>query len=303
MPGLGAFSMLELFGPARVSTVVRQLPRISTSMKRLHLIEIEDQDWCPRTIRDAATDYLKFCLAATKPYAATVPILTTALQRTGTQQVLDLCSGAAGPWPWLHPLLTEKGMDVSVCLTDKYPNLEAFGRSSRLTNQAISYHPQPVDATRVPHDLPGFRTMFTAFHHFRPEQALAVLADAVRQRQGIGVFEITQRRALPLLLTLPAPLGVLAVTPFLRPFRWSRLLWTYLIPLVPMVTLFDGLVSCLRTYSVDELRELTAKLPANDYHWDIGTVKSERTPILITYLLGVPIENAAEQVDAPNERR
>ena len=83
------------------------------------------------------------------------------------------------------------------------------------------------------------------------------------------------------------------MTPFLRPFRWSRLLWTYLIPLVPVVTLFDGLVSCLRTYTVRELRELTERLDANDYHWEIGTVKGKTTPIPITYLIGVPIENTA----------
>jgi len=176
-------------------------------MKRLHLIEIEDQDWCPRTFRDATTDYLQFALAATKPYAVLIPILATTLQRTGTRQILDLCSGAAGPWLWLRPVLAEMGLSVSVCLTDKYPNMEAFGRSSRLTHEAISYHPQPVDATRVPGELQGFRTMFTAFHHFRPEQACAVLADAVRTRQGIGVFEVTQRGVLALLLTLLSPLA------------------------------------------------------------------------------------------------
>jgi len=93
---------------------------------------------------------------------------------------------------------------------------------------------------------------------------------------------------------------VLVVTPFIRPFRWSRLLWTYLIPLVPMVTLFDGLVSCLRTYSIEELRDLAARLDANDYLWDIGTVKSTSSPIPITYLIGVPNENAAEPCAAAN---
>jgi hypothetical protein len=102
-------------------------------MKRLHLFEIHDQNWCPRTVRDAATDYLQFTIAATKPYAAMVPILAAALQRTGARQVLELCSGAAGPWLWLHPVLAERGVNVSVCLTDKYPNREAFGRSNRLT--------------------------------------------------------------------------------------------------------------------------------------------------------------------------
>jgi len=137
-------------------------------MKRLHLIEIEDQDWCPRRVRDGATDYLQFALAAAKPYAAVIPILATALQRSGTRQVLDLCSGAAGPWPWLHPRLAERGVSVSVCRTDKYPNMEAFGRLSRLTRQAISYHPEPVDATRVPSELAGIADDVHRFSSFPP---------------------------------------------------------------------------------------------------------------------------------------
>ena len=262
-------------------------------MKRLHLIEIHDQDWCPRTVRDGETDYLQFVIAATKPYAAMVPILAAALQRTGTRQVLDLCSGAAGPWLWLQPVLAERGVSVSVCLTDKYPNVEAFRQTNRLTHQSISYHLESVDATRVPEELTGFRTIFSAFHHFRPEQACAVLTNAVHKRQGIAVFEGTQHSVLALLLMLLVPLMVLLMTPFIRPFRWSRLLWTYLIPLLPLVVLFDGLVSCLRTYSVEELRDLAARLDANDYHWDIGTVKSKTGPIPITYLIGVPNEKTA----------
>jgi hypothetical protein len=262
-------------------------------MKRLHLIEIHDQDWCPPTVRDGETDYLQFVIATTKPYAAMVPILTAALQRTGTRQVLDLCSGAAGPWHWLQPVLAERGVSVSVCLTDKYPNVGACRQSNRLTHQSISFYPQSVDATRVPEELTGFRTVFSAFHHFRPEQACAVLADAVHKRQGIAVFEGTQHSVPALLLMLLVPLMVLLVTPFIRPFRWSRLLWTYLIPLLPLVVLFDGLVSCLRTYSVEELRDLTGRLDANDYHWDIGTVKNKAGPMPITYLIGVPNEKAA----------
>src|SRR4030095_2408901 len=159
----------------------------------------------------------------------------------------------------LQPVLAERGVSVSVCLTDKYPNLEVFRESSGLTHQSISYHPQSVDAMRVPEELTGFRTIFSAFHHFGPEQARTVLADAAHKRQGIAVFEGTQRSVLALLLMLLVPLMVLVMTPFIRPFRWSRLLWTYLIPLLPLVAMFDGLVSCVRTYSVEDLRDLTAR--------------------------------------------
>lgn len=204
-------------------------------MKRLHLIEIHDQHWCPPTVRDGETDYLQFVIATTKLYAVVVPILAAALHRTGTRQVLDLCSGGAGPWLWLQSDFAERGVSVSVCLTDKYPNVEAIRQLNRMTHQSISYQPQSVDATRVPEELKGFRTIFSAFHHFRPEQACAVLADAVHTRQGIAVFEGTQRSLLALLLMLLVPLMVLLMTPFIRPFRWSRLFWTYLIPLIPLV--------------------------------------------------------------------
>ena len=257
-------------------------------MKRRHWIEIEDQSWCPGAIRNAATDYLQFCLAATKPYAPVVPILAQAIERAGTRRVLDLCSGGAGPWLWLQPALAKMGVPVTVYLSDKYPNLEAFQRSRRISNDGITYNPHSVDATRVSGELGPFRTMFTAFHHFTPSQGREILADAVHQQQAIAIFEATERTVLALFLMLLAPLAVLLVTPLIRPFRWSRLFWTYLIPAVPIVTLFDGIVSCLRTYTVHELRDLVAGLGENEYHWQVGTVRSGRSLTPITYLIGVP---------------
>ncbi len=260
-----------------------------SSIKRLQLFEIMDQAWCPRTIRDSVTDYLEYVSSSTRPYRPVLPVIAAALRRSSSRQVVDLCSGAGGPWLWLQPVLAEMGVPISVCLTDKYPNVGAFRRSGHESNQAIRYHPQPVDARRVPGELTGFRTVFTAFHHFRPEEARAVLADAVRQRQGILVVEGIERSALALgLMLLVVPLMVPIVTPVIRPFRWSRLFWTYLIPLVPLIAVFDGLVSCLRTYTVAELRELAAGNGFENYHWEIGALRNKPAPIPVTYLLGVP---------------
>ena len=260
-------------------------------MKRLHLIEIEDQSWCPRLIRDYATDYLQFAIVVTKAYSSVMPLLADALKRTDSRQILDLCSGGAGPWVDMLPSLWAVGVDAPVRLTDKYPNREAFERANQQSHGAITGHLEPVDATAVPADLTGFRTMFSAFHHFRPEQARAILADAFNQRQGIAVFEAGQRNLKMLLSMLLVPLAVMLVTPFIRPFRWSRLLWTYLIPAVPLINLFDGFVSCLRMYSVEELRSLAAGLANDSYTWSAGTVEGKRVPMPVTYLIGVPIEN------------
>jgi hypothetical protein len=42
----------------------------------------------------------------------------------------------------------------------------------------------------------------------------------------------------------------------------------------------------LRSYSLEDLRELTAGLSAPDYDWQIGDERSGRVPI--RYLIGTP---------------
>ena len=143
----------------------------------------------------------------------------------------------------------------------------------------------PVDATEVPNELQGFRTMFTSFHHFSPEQAGAVLQNAVDAGEGIGVFEVTRRAPSTILLTLAWGLLLFLCTPWIRPFRWSRLFWTYLVPIIPLVLLFDGVVSCLRSYRPIELREIVGRLIANDYQWEVGETSGE---LPVTYLIGRP---------------
>ena len=134
-------------------------------MKRLHLVEIHDQGWFPCTMRDAETDYLQFVIAKTQPYGAIVPLLAAALERTGARHVLDLCSGAAGPWLWLQPALAERGVNVSVCLSDKYPNHGAASQVDHGPYRGLRYLAEPVDAERVPDELTGFRTIFSAFQN------------------------------------------------------------------------------------------------------------------------------------------
>jgi hypothetical protein len=204
-------------------------------------------------------------------------MLREAIARSGATRVVDLCSGAGGPWRgWGNH------GPAPVVLTDKYPN--------RLAQSGLlPFHPMAVDATAVPSDLTGFRTLFTSFHHFRPAQARAILADAVRQGQGIGVFEISRRAPLEIAVISLTWLAVLVLVPFIRPVRWSRLAWTYLPPVLPLVGLFDGIVSCLRTYSPPELRDLLRGLDTpNTYEWQIGETRSRWSPLVVTYLVGVP---------------
>ena len=71
----------------------------------------------------------------------------------------------------------------------------------------------------------------------------------------------------------------------IRPFKWGRILFTYLIPLVPLFVFWDGIVSSLRTYFINEMKELINNLQNKDsYEWQTGKIKSG--PGVILYLTG-----------------
>jgi hypothetical protein len=266
------------------------MPFVSRGLiPRLQLFEIEDQSWCPAVIRDAMTDFLRFLMETFAPYRAAAAILARALAATGDASIVDLCSGGGGPWlDLIDRIPAAGGRTPRVRLTDWFPNLAAFARLREASSGAIEGDAEPVSAMGVPARLGGFRTLFTALHHFRPGDAHAILADAVRARRGIAVFEVTRRTPLALLGALFLPVLVLLFTPFIRPFRWSRLLWTYLLPVLPLAVWFDGTVSCLRTYTPEELRDLVKDLQ-EAYAWEVGTVRSAPLPSRVSYLVGLPL--------------
>jgi hypothetical protein len=255
-------------------------------LPRLQLFELEDLPWFPRTIRDLATDYLHFLERRFQLHKPVVPLLCGALEKSAQSRVVDLCSGGGGPVWALYEDLLASGLAVQFTLTDRYPNLTAFRRLAALHPSGIAYVADSVDAAKVPRDLLGLRTMFNAFHHFAPAAARAVLQCAVEAGQPIAIFEIPERSVKTIIPLLFTPLFLAVATPFIRPFQWRRLLWTYLLPLVPLTCWWDGIVSQLRAYTGSELKGLTQGL--GTYHWEANRIPIGVTPGHLTYLVGIP---------------
>jgi hypothetical protein len=144
---------------------------------------------------------------------------------------------------------------------------------------------QPIDARNVPKELKGLRTQFLSFHHFKPKDAKLILQNAIDTNNSIAIFEGQERSIPSILAMIFSPISVLLTTPFIRPFRFGRIIFTYLIPIVPVFVLWDGIVSSLRTYSLQEMNGLVGSLNGKENNdWEINKVKSG--PGVILYLLG-----------------
>ena len=62
---------------------------------------------------------------------------------------------------------------------------------------------------------------------------------------------------------------------------------TYVLPAIPLVVLFDGIVSCLRSYTLAELEALVRGVGEGRMRWQVG--EAGRGPVPMSYVIGEPV--------------
>jgi hypothetical protein len=195
-------------------------------MKRVQGFEFEDAHWFPGFLRDFMTDYLGAAVEMLDLFKPAADVIAAGLQASGQTRIVDLGSGGGRVWHALAPILQSAVPSLQVRLTDAYPNTSAMNAVAAEHPEMIVSEARPVDATAVPADLIGMRTMFLAFHHFPPDAAVAILQDATAANQPLAIFEGQRRDLRHLVQFALSPLAVLALTPRLRPFTWRRIIFT-----------------------------------------------------------------------------
>ena len=255
-------------------------------MKRFNIPELEDFVWFPHFLREGVTDCLQFLANVSKGLNPIAPMLAKAIKSSKATQVLDLASGAGGPWLTLLPALEEEGVKINVVLSDLFPSEKSYQWQAQESAGRITAHSEPVDFTEKV-EIKGLRTLFNSLHHLNPKQVEALLLSTMKSGEAIAMFDGEDKKVvgpLVMLMSFPAPFFL---TPFIKPFKFSRWIFTYFIPLIPFVILIDGVISFLRTYSTAELQEIVSGLPSG-YDWEVGVHVVPKNPFGISYVIGVP---------------
>ena len=246
---------------------------------------------------------------------------------------VDFCSGAGGPTPWVEREVNrgytqarreeglrngQLGIDgyangdvgksnsigVDFVLTDIHPHLEAWSEAAKQSDN-LHYVPTSVDAASAPSDLLSlagtqgsdskktFRLFSLAFHHFPDPLAVHILENTLSTSSGFAIFEL-QGRDLGNILTV-LMLGPLLWLGSWYWFwgRWGHLFWTYVIPVVPFVIVFDGVVSCLRTRRDGEVMELireavgSGQCSLDGWRFETGTALHTWPTGRMQYFIGI----------------
>ncbi len=255
-------------------------------MKRVHLFEFEDFNWFPDFIRDGGTDFLGFVLGVIRFYEPVVEVLENVIEKTNHNQILDLCSGSGGPIEFINQKI-DPNIDIRFFVSDKYPNIPAYNDLKLRTKNIVSYNTQSLDVLKLNTDIIGIRTMFSAIHHFEPIEVKTILQNIVISGMPVCIFDSGDKHIGTILgILLFHPILFFICTPFIRPFKLSRIIFTYFIPLIPVYTIWDGVVSILRLYKPKELMEMAQSSDRQKlYDWKCGKLKN-RIGFSVTYLIG-----------------
>ncbi len=258
-------------------------------LPRLQLFEWEDQEFFPHQIRDALTNYLYLVWTVGRFYRTTLPVLEQTMHQCNRHHIYDLCSGGGGAWSHIVQALNARQLDISVRLSDYYPNLKAFEALHDQSGGTIQFDAQSVDACKATLPSNSIVTLLLALHHFAPPDVERILSNAVAQDAPIVIFEIQQRTILDVLIMLVHFPICWVVTPFMKP-TWVQLLFTYIVPIIPFCIVWDGMVSAMRTYTSDELGTMARTVdPTGRFNWQSGLSKHPLHSV--SYFVGCPVDS------------
>ena len=261
-------------------------------IKRLNIKEFHETNYCPAWLRDYLTDFLSFFTYHLNPYKTACQLLKTAMTQAKQQQIIDFCGGNGR---YMIKILRNINGSTGKCravVCDKFPNQQSVKELAVLSDGQVEYMAESVDLLDIQPLPTGFRTIFSGIHHFDETTIKTFISSAIEQGSGVAFFDYTKRTWFNIIIpALLVPGLVWGVTPFIRPFSWHRLLFTYIIPLVPLLVMVDGCISNWKAYSPLEFTAMVDEFTDADYLWQIGEHKAIFGTCPVTYLIGYPKKN------------
>lgn len=272
-------------------------------MKRIQLFEFEDFSWFPSSIRTAMTNLIVVFHKMVGTKKVIQSILENVLKENHFTQLVGLGSGSGGIMPEvLAGMNAERDQKINLVMTDLHPHPKLVRFFNHDGDNGISYQAKPLNAANLGEAPKGLKIMVNSFHHMPPEVAKSILKSAEENGQPVLIYEMVQNK-IPILLwwlLLPISLSVLIImslfmTPFVRPMTWQQIVFTYLIPIIPLCYAWDGQASLVRMYTFEDIHELLGGGSRENYQWKMEVARKKNGKELGYYIRGNPQVNTKGQ--------
>ncbi len=245
------------------------------TIKRWHGFEFNGSPWCPGFIRDAIVTILGKSLRSSNLYDEVGQPFAAFCTQAHIHSLVDLASGSGDAMAILVDEMVRNRCPLpTIYLSDLLPNVTAMAEAIG-TRPHLKIITTPVDANHLETlaDHQGY-SIISAFHHFHQDLARKIFSHCVDKGKALVIIEPFPRRLLsffPLFLYGTAHLALYPI--FSKKQRLLKALCTYIIPIIPMAMLWDGLMSVQRIYTKKDLFALAAPHQGK-FHWQYQEVKA-----------------------------
>ncbi|MBS96120.1 MAG: hypothetical protein FI695_02265 [SAR202 cluster bacterium] len=267
-------------------------------MNRKQLFEFEDFHWFPNWIRIATTNLLAVLQRFLGIKEILLDLIIDFKNMNDIDQIIDIGSGSGGVMINVIDELNSrtKTKKVKLLLTDLYPDEKVVNKINNQNNPYIEYHREKLDAENLYQTPKGLKTLINCFHHINPSKATKLLKSCQENNETILIYEMGTN-FLPFivwLLILPLSLSVnfisaLILTPFCKSLTFRQLIFTYLIPIIPVCYAWDGQASLARIYTEQDIKSLLIALEKSSYNWTIKPGISKNGKKLGYCIIGYPL--------------
>jgi len=238
-------------------------------MKFPHLFEFIDVERWPQSIRQTEREVLE--CGNSKPFRTYYEWVANevfiAANKIKAKKIVEL---GAGPAP-ITKLLANKNwtFETKLIPSDINPDLESYREISSLHPGKISFDEKPHDFSK-PFDWGqgALLVLSATLHHLPWKLRIQVLNAMLSSAECVIIFEPVRKTAFSALSVLFASVVVPLLLPLLyfprRDGRIRRFLLCWLIPVVSICFLWDGVISCLRQWNDKDWDEAKKSLVAGD---------------------------------------
>ncbi|MEM6686972.1 MAG: hypothetical protein AAF617_14415, partial [Bacteroidota bacterium] len=225
-------------------------------MKRRQITQIINTNWCPEFIKKMIAEFLSWFVLktnATKPF---IPVIEEMLDTTHTKNVINIEFDLGAGIETVQPFLSEEITVTSIHISQFHTH----------TN--------------------GLYLFVNCFHQLPATNAKEILQKIADSGNPVVVVEGNNDSLWQIVgMTVFVPLTVLLTAFFVTPFRMLRILFTYIIPILPIIIVIDGCIALLKLYNPNDLRVLSSSVHTKNYTWKAGK-NANRRGGKIMYLTG-----------------
>jgi len=233
----------------------------------MRLFEFGDLDGVSDYYHIYLRRYLGFFYKLFGYYKLWVPGFSEFIKEVHSTKIMECCSGSGETLELIRSQLNGKEFEkVEFLLSDIQPHPEFVKNINQSADTSLRYIEQSVDVTEMKEEFNYPKIFINSFHHFSEDQVENIFKVNFEQGNEIIIMEYVRNSLMGYLSMLMGPVIVFLTLPFVVKLKHLPIMaiFTYLIPLFPLMMLWDGCVSCLHEYSERKLTKLVKELGYNN---------------------------------------